>query len=610
MKADAYDLRKVLGIDRQLFAPLFQRPYVWDRERQWEPLWNDIRSIAELLFQGNASIKPHFLGAVVLDQLRVPVGRPDARQIIDGQQRLTTLQVFLAAFRDLCSKNPEFEKLSRATQQLVFNTDPMADKEEDRFKVWPTNVDRAAYRAVMTAGSPEEVRGQLKQGKGAEQSQVAKAYFYFFDAIAEWTTSDTGLAYKKLEALLFTIREKVRIVVIDMDDDDDAQVIFETLNARGTPLLASDLVKNFLFHSAQEAGADVESLYDAYWQPFEKEDGFWRGEIRQGRLKRPRIDLFLQHYLTLMRNNEVFVSLLFTEFQKFWDRHVHYNAEWHMRSLRDHASYFQTFLTMSQQNREGKFFQRLRIMDTTTVFPFLLGLYHDLNDASDMAKERLGILEDIESFLVRRMVCRMTAKDYNRLFLDFLGDLRAKGEFTRRYLREYLMQQTAESRLWPSDEQFRQAWLREPLYKIVTRPRLRMLLEALDEALYTPKSERYHLNANLTVEHILPQDWQEHWPLKELAVVETPESRIARIERRNQLLHTTGNLTLLTKALNPSVSNGPFDRKRKEILKHSALNLNRFLAETGSWDEEEILNRGERLFEVARRIWPHPKDGS
>jgi len=160
MKADAYELSIVFGYERQLFAPLFQRPYVWDKEKQWEPLWNDIKTIAENLVQGNEDVKPHFLGAIVLDQLRVPVDKPDARSMIDGQQRLTTMQVFLAAFRDLCRDKPELKRLSKRIERLMFNDDVKEDI--DRFKVWPTNVDRLIYRVVMTARSPHEVRRILE----------------------------------------------------------------------------------------------------------------------------------------------------------------------------------------------------------------------------------------------------------------------------------------------------------------------------------------------------------------------------------------------------------------------------------------------------------------
>jgi hypothetical protein len=605
MKADAYDLRKIFGFDRQLFAPLFQRPYVWSKERQWEPLWNDIKTLAEQLCQGKLDLKPHFLGAVVLDQIRVPVGKPDARSIIDGQQRLTTLQIFLAAFRDICNGDPELKKLSMAAEQLMFNSDPMVESENDRLKLWPTNVDREPYRVVMTAGSPQEVRKRVAKD-GVSESGVTKAYRYFWGEVSEWANSDGSDTKKKLEALLHTLRQKLRLVIIDMDSDDDAQIIFETLNARGTPLLPSDLVKNYLFHRAQQESADVESLYKLHWEPFDKGSDFWRREVRQGRLMRPVIDLFLQHYLSLMKNDDVSAGSLFVEFQRLAERDTSFSASDYLVSLQAHSGHFHKFFNMPRDTREGIFFYRLKIMDTTTVFPFLLGLYQDLDDREDGQEDKIGILEDLESFLVRRMICRLTAKNYNRLFLDLLVELRSRGSFSRQSARNFLLAQTAESSRWPDDEEFKRAWLSTPFYMVLTRPRLRMVLRALDGGLCNQKTESYYLKEELTVEHIMPQHWEEHWPFQDLEGTPDAGERILRQEHRNSLTHTIGNLTLLTKSLNPFVSNGPFERKKRDILEHSALNLNRFLMNHEVWGEEGILERGNRLFEIAGSIWQYP----
>lgn len=97
MKADPFFIKEVYEMEKQLFAPLFQRPYVWKQEEQWEPLWRDIRVLADALLDGNYDCKPHFLGAVVLDQIHTPMDRPDGRFTVDGQQRLTTLQLLLGA---------------------------------------------------------------------------------------------------------------------------------------------------------------------------------------------------------------------------------------------------------------------------------------------------------------------------------------------------------------------------------------------------------------------------------------------------------------------------------------------------------------------------------
>jgi len=123
VRADPFDIKTVFNLERQLFAPLFQRPYVWDQETQWQPLWNDLLRVTDQLMDGNEDCKPRFLGAVVLDQMRVSSGKPDGRSIIDGQQRLTTLQLLMDAVKDLGGTYPELHLERRKMEKLIFNED-------------------------------------------------------------------------------------------------------------------------------------------------------------------------------------------------------------------------------------------------------------------------------------------------------------------------------------------------------------------------------------------------------------------------------------------------------------------------------------------------------
>jgi hypothetical protein len=129
-----------------------------------------------------------------------------------------------------------------------------------------------------------------------------------------------------------------------------------------------------------------------------------------------------------------------------------------------------------------------------------------------------------------------------------------------------------------------------------------MILEALEAALHTSKTEVRSVPRKLTIEHLMPREWEKHWPI--IVSAESEGSQEDRAELRKALIETIGNLSLLTKSLNPSVSNGAWSKKRPEILKHSALNLNRSLPE--SWSEESILARTQSLLSVALKIWPYP----
>jgi hypothetical protein len=232
------------------------------------------------------------------------------------------------------------------------------------------------------------------------------------------------------------------------------------------------------------------------------------------------------------------------------------------------------------------------------VYPLLLHIF-GRDQTTENLSATLQILCDLESFLVRRLVCGLTTKNYNRLFLDLLHDVVSTEETPESTVREGLLSVTGDSTRWPDDDEFRSAWMTRNIYSLSKR-KVSLVLGALDVRLQKRMTEAYTLvYQNLTIEHLLPQSWEEHWPLDP----ELPED--AARHQRVVTLHTMGNLTLLTTALNPSVSNGPWGEKRQKILAHSALNLNRDLPLT--WDEARIQARSELLFDTAAMEWPYPK---
>ncbi|MDM0010155.1 DUF262 domain-containing protein [Variovorax sp. J22G73] len=156
MKATAVSLLALFETKMQLEVPLFQRQYVWQREKHWEPLWEDIARKFTDYLDGRKDAPVHFLGAMVLDLKQTPATHVGKRQVIDGQQRLTTLQVFLSAFRDFCNEQG-CEDMAREIASFTLNKGLMADAEVDKFKVWPTQLDRGQFADVVGAGSRVEV---------------------------------------------------------------------------------------------------------------------------------------------------------------------------------------------------------------------------------------------------------------------------------------------------------------------------------------------------------------------------------------------------------------------------------------------------------------------
>jgi hypothetical protein len=190
MKADAVTLLGIFEKKMRLEVPLFQRQYVWTKDLQWEPLWDDISRKFIDQIEGRLDSPVHFLGAMVLDQKQTPIAYVEKRQVIDGQQRLTTLQLLIAAFRDFCSENGSLD-VAAELQGFVFNKGMMVDPEVERFKVWPTQADRQQFGDVMSSGSRDELekRNPLVKRKykrtDEPRPRMVEAYLYFRDQMEQ-----------------------------------------------------------------------------------------------------------------------------------------------------------------------------------------------------------------------------------------------------------------------------------------------------------------------------------------------------------------------------------------------------------------------------------------
>jgi hypothetical protein len=598
VKAGTHPLKAIFQNVIQYVVPLYQRPYVWREDTHWAPLWEDIQAtVAQILpvpssgsAGSHADPVPHFLGAIVLDQQRTTVGTVEKRHVIDGQQRLTTLQLFISAAAHE-AKDRGLDKQSRILAKLVENDPDLIVDEGDRLKLCPTNVDRSAFRNAVLAKEAEDDPFNL----------VEEAHTYFRGSISNWlqeASSPELSAQTLLAALTDAIRELIQIVVIDLEEGDNAQVIFETLNARGTPLLAIDLVKNLFFLRIQRAGDDLERLYRNHWKPLERT--YWREEIRQGRLRRPRAEIYLMHWLALQTKDEVLAHHLYEAFRKFVTGLPDEEMAPLLRVFTKDAGTFANFEEQPPGTPEYRFFDHLVALDTTTVMPLALFLFRQTPEVLPIERRRLALLA-LESWLVRRMICGLTPKSYNRYMLELLRNLDENAANAPDILVSKLRAAKVDTNLWPNDEQVVGALTSMPLYRRLSTRRVRMILTALENSLRTAKSEAILLPENLTVEHVLPQSWRDYWPTDRPGDIEQELNREAHVNR-------LGNLTLITSGLNSPLSNNNWATKRAEINEHSLLLLNRRLInDHGSlWDEATIDARSRTLAEQVLQIWPGP----
>ena len=303
MKADSLNAKDLFEKNVRYVIPTFQRPYVWNKADQWEPLWEDVVHAAERYLdaieaghegaRAEAEAGRHFLGAIVVQQELTGSSEIETRNVIDGQQRLTTIQILVDAAQEVAERH-EWADVAEGLTDLVLNNKRYARKEKDHiFKLWPTSTDRDAFRAAMTNEA---------DSSPYRNSQIVKAHEYFKFRIADWVGqgTDPGDRELRVHALETALLGLLEVVVIDLGSNDDSFVIFETLNARGTPLLASDLVKNFVMQTAAAGGGDIDEFHRRHWLEFES-DEWWRQDIRQGRLRRPRLDVLLDYWLEMRR---------------------------------------------------------------------------------------------------------------------------------------------------------------------------------------------------------------------------------------------------------------------------------------------------------------------
>lgn len=604
----------------RLEVPLFQRQYVWSEEHQWVPLWEDIeRKFADAL-EARKDGPLHFLGAMVMAQKQTPFGHVVVRQVIDGQQRLTTLQIFLAAFRDF-SRSKECVALAGECEKYLLNSGMMADKDVDRFKVWPTQLDQPQFRDVVTAGSYDEllkrypVVKQPYKRKPDPRPRMVEAYFFFHAKLETFFVGEADSLIvagevpiaDRLDECFQALKTSLMVVVMDLQVDDDPQVIFETLNARGEPLLPADLLRNYIFLRASREGLNVEDAYRQHWARFD--DEFWREEDRQGRLIRPRSDLFLQHFLSSRQGRDIPIKHLYVEYRHWLEKSKPFPTVLsELEGLARQRDDYRRIIAPEAGDALAAFSAFLQTFEISTAYPFLLVLLD--RGASD--DELVATGQILESYFLRRAICGEGTANYNRIMLN-LAKLARDTTFTPETLRQHLLALGGASGIWPDDNAFRSAWMNQPLYRMMSSARLVHVFTRLTQTFMSSKAEALTFERPPTIEHIMPQSWRENWPLADGSMEPAPRdlpalavddpSRTAA-EQRDRLVQTAGNLTLLTSGMNTAQSNHGWERKRSEMMIHSLLPLNQLLANVAVWNEQAIAARGKELLTRALLIWP------
>ncbi|MGK7870562.1 DUF262 domain-containing protein [Falsiroseomonas sp. E2-1-a20] len=606
MKPRYISLAQVFGPPVRFVVPLFQRAYVWEQKAQWEPLWKDISTVAERLLTtpAGAPVRGHFLGSVVLEQESTGTGNVERRLVIDGQQRLTTLQILLKAAEHAfasasTSVGDDSDVLTKAGQQVAsLVANPAYAEGEEAYKVWPTNKDRGYFRAVMDATAPANVAGA---------GNMVHAHAFFFEAISAWLKQNNAVG-TRTAALSRALMHHLHVIVLDLEATDEPQAIFETLNTGGAPLSPVDLVKNWLLWEAARDGHDETAcarLHAEHWQPFDVEEDYWRQRVGTGHAARPRVDGFLVNWLITRLRKPVAVGHVY---EAFLD-HVALPARG-QNGIADAPALMREIQLAAEQYRKldapkagggrfGTFLHRLKAMNVVVLHPLLMHLLSRPGSNVGDLNECAAVLE---SFLVRRLVCASGTRGYGTLFVNLLDEVAKKGVEgpAAPVVTHFLAAGQSATSIWPDDVAFARHWALRDAYK-GSGARPFMILRALEEEEW----RRDHLAmpvahfdwSRVQVEHVMPQAWRgNNWQL--------PHDGDGAA--RDEAVHRIGNLTLVSEALNPILSNGPWMTKREALKKHIHLRLTGALVSATVWDEAAIDARSSEFFELAKSIWPAP----
>ena len=558
MKANATKFLGFLHKANQFIIPIYQRNYSWD-EKQCQQLWDDIMRVGT-----NDSISVHFIGSIVYVQgghssvtLEAPL------LVIDGQQRLTTLTILLEALARSVGETEPIDGFSAKKIRHNFLTNPL--EEGNRFyKLLLSDTDQETLKAVVrNADYPKE-----------HSIRIRENFEFFLERITD-----------KKTAIEQVCRGVAKLMIVDIAlerEQDNPQLIFESMNSTGKALSEADLIRNYILMGL-EPKLQTE-IYQDLWRPMEVEFG----QEAYG----DQFDDFMRHYLTIKmgdipRQSEVYEA--FKEYsQGFFADGGAVRAL--VEDIRKYSQYF-VYMALGAEKRPRlkTLFDDLFVdMNYTVAMPFLMEVYSDFQDDHISEEQFAEIITLVESYVFRRSICQIPTNSMNKTFAEFTRHIdkesylpSLKAHFA--HLRTY--------RRFPTNDEFEYEFSHRNVYKYSLAKYLLRKIENFG------KKELVSVE-NYSIEHVMPQnqnlsnEWQ-----KELGVNWK--------EIQEKYLHTIGNLTLT--GYNPEYSDKPFAEKKnmKKGFLESPLKLNASIAKVEHWNEDAIVRRGRELGKEAVQIWPY-----
>lgn len=539
MQAKETKLQDIIEGTKQYVIPLFQRTYSWTN-KEWDVLWKDLIELSE-----TENPRSHFIGSIVnMPTVSVPEGVAKFL-LIDGQQRLTTIFILLTLLRNKAREAQNHEFAEEINNTLLVNP---YKKDNDFFKLMPTQVDRDIYKNFINGKSNET------------DNQLSRAYNFF-----EKKLRQVPLEHEKLKKIITSYFSVVSIV---LDTDDNPYLVFESLNAKGRPLTQADLIRNYFFMRIHIDNQD--EVYSNYWQPMQT-------------ALNDSLTEYIRHFLmrdgSIIKQNDVYYALK--------EKVSTTNAIDYLKELQKYSVYYQRLIYPELEPEEDlqKYFRRLNRIEVTTAYPLLLNFYGNYKVNKISKADFVAILKIIENYLIRRFVCNVPTNQLNKIFPAVYPLLIIK------YQDDHTegIKEILQGKGYPKDTEFYARFKETKFYGAGDRQiKTKLILETLEENFAHKEAVPFD---NLTIEHVMPQTLSEWW---QHHIGEDWE------ETHELFLHTIGNLTLT--AYNIEMSNDDFITKRN-IYNESHLELNKYFAPLSSWRRAEIETRADALAKQALEIW-------
>lgn len=546
------------GADKRFVIPVYQRKYDW-RYENCRQLYDDLKKIVK---DGRES---HFFGSIV--SAVVPNGNKIEYHIIDGQQRLTTVSLLLLAIRNLIAQGkvkPVEDKLDEQISQR-FLISPWANAG-DKIKLRPAKSDREALIKLF---------GDEKDYDCSSNLTINYQFFYDMVIKEEVTVEDLYAAIGKLE-----------IISITLDKGDNAQIIFESLNATGLALSEGDKIRNYILMGLP---AQVQTkYYDTYWEKIEK-------------CTDNNVSDFIRDYLSIRQK---IIPARGTIYKAFKNYAVSLPIDALLTDLLRYARFFEKLLTCKSGLKEKKLdacLYRLMRLGIVVTRPFFMEVFRLHQEKELSTDDVLKIFLITENYLFRRNICEVPTNALNKIFLNLNNEIRCynhkAGDYASKFI--YILLSKKWSHRFPDDNEFKVSLAEKQVYRMRGNYKV-YLFERLENygTVETKDIYKYLDEGIYTIEHIMPQKLTLAWCD---SLGEDAE------EIHETWLHRLANLTLT--GYNKSLGNKTFVEKRdmKEGgYKSSGLRMNQKIAAKQTWGLAELKERNDEMLELAMEIWKYP----